>query len=365
MGVRFSHGLLFIVMKEKYICAVPFISLEVHDRKRFLCCASWLTKYLPEDLNVKDSFESKEANDIRDSILDGSYKYCDSQQCPFLHQLETFGEIGMVAPLYPKDKIPTRLKSQIENHKNGNISPATIQFSFDRTCNLKCPSCRVSLFTADKKKIDEVEATIQDIENIYGSSVRTLYITGSGDPFISVGFRNFLRNFDKTKWPKLKSIHLHTNATKWNKKMWDSMKNVHSYVKSCEISIDAATKDTYENKTRLGGNWDELMTNLKFISTIPTLKRVKPSFVVQHSNYKEMKMFYNLMISIFGNKSNVFYGKITNWGTFSDSEFKIHEIWNPLHPEHENFIVEVNNTLPANNAWSNLQEFIKPHKSII
>ena len=33
--------------------------------------------------------------------------------------------------------------------------------------------------------------------------------------------------------------------------MWDSMPNVHKYVKSCEISIDAGTKDTYENKTRL------------------------------------------------------------------------------------------------------------------
>ena len=44
--------------------------------------------------------------------------------------------------------------------------------------------------------------------------------------------------------------------------MWDSMPNVHKYVKSCEISIDAGTKDTYENKTRLGGNWENLMNNL-------------------------------------------------------------------------------------------------------
>ena len=34
-----------------YICAVPFTSIEVHDNKRFLCCASWLTKFLPDDTN--------------------------------------------------------------------------------------------------------------------------------------------------------------------------------------------------------------------------------------------------------------------------------------------------------------------------
>ena len=351
--------------KKNYICAVPFTSLEIHDHARFLCCASWLKKYLPEDTSPIDAWTSDEANDIRDSILDGSYRYCDSLHCPMLHQLEKFGPTGKINPLYHKDNLPPQVQSKIDDYKNGVLAPSVIQFSFDRTCNLECPSCRVKLFTANKKKIDEVEATIQQIEESYGYSATTLYITGSGDPFISVGFRNFLRNFDKNKWPKLKSIHLHTNATKWNKKMWESMPNIHKYVKSCEISIDACTKETYETKTRINGNWNELIENLKFIATLPHLKRIKPSFVVQTHNYKEMKLFYDLMIDIFGDKANVYYGKITNWGTFSADEFKKHEIWNPSHPEYSDFIYEVNKTLPAKNAWSNLQEFIKPHKSLI
>ena len=225
----------------------------------------------------------------------------------------------------------------------------------------------MELFTASKKKITEVEATIQEIEDSYGNTTTTLYITGSGDPFISVGFRNFLRNFDKTKWPKLNNIHLHTNATKWNKKMWDSMPNIHRYVKSCEISIDAATKDTYENKTRLGGKWDELIENLKFISTIPSLVRIKPSFVVQQKNYKEMKMFYDLMASIFVTTKDlaVYYGKITNWKTFSDEAFKKEKVWDTNHPEFHEFVEEVNRTLPNKHAWSNLQEFITPSKKLI
>lgn len=352
-------------IKKNYICAAPFTSLEVHDNANYLCCPSWLTKHLPSKSNVNESWNSDEANDIRESILDGSYKYCDSLHCPYLHQLETFGDIGKINPLYHKDNLPSYLQSKINDYKNKTLTPTIIQFSFDRTCNLECPSCRVKLFTADKKKIKEVEIKIQDIETTYGNSVQTLYITGSGDPFISVGFRNFLRNFDKTKWPKLKDIHLHTNATKWNMKMWDSMENIHPYVKTCEISIDAGTKETYETKTRINGNWDELIENLKFIATLPHLKRIKPSFVVQAHNYKEMKLFYDLMIDIFGDKANVYYGKIINWGTFTDDEFKKHEIWNPSHSEYDNFIMEVNKVLPAKNAFTNLQEFIKPHKSII
>ena len=353
-------------MKENYICSVPFTSLEVHDHKRFLCCASWLTEYLPEDSNPKEAWNSKQANDIRDSILDGSYRYCDSIQCPFLNQLSTFGDVGKIRPLYRKDKLPKKLKKTVEEYTSGiEIYPEVVQFSMDRSCNLECPSCRLDLFIADSTKIKKVKKDILDIENAYGKEVNTLYITGSGDPFISVSFRDFLRTFDKTKWPKLTKIHLHTNATKWNKEMWDSMKNIHPYVKSCEISIDAGTKDTYENKTRINGKWNELLDNLKFINTIPNLKNIKASFVLQKHNFKEIKLFYDLMISIFGTKVNVYYGKITNWGTFDAVQFQDLEVWNKSHPNHLEFVKELNSTLPAKQAWTNMQEFINPHKSII
>jgi len=355
-----------MVNKKDYICGIPFGNLEIRDSKRFLCCDGWLKNYLPDNSTPFDAWNSTEATEIRESVLDGSFKYCDSTICPYLHQLEKFGDVGRVEPIYHKNNIPPVLKELIEKHKIGKLnSPRTIQFSFDKSCNLKCPSCRVELIMADSKKIKLVKQNIEDIQNTFGNDVTMLYITGTGDPFVSVGFRDFLRNFDKTKWQSLEKIHLHTNATRWNKKMWDSMKSIHPYVQTCEISIDAGTKETYETKTRLGGNWDVLIDNLKFISTIPSIKSVKPSFVVQTHNYKEMKQFYDLMYSIFGNKVSVFFGKITNWGHFTEDEYKKHQVWNPDHKEHSEFLVELNRTLPAKNAFTNLQEFIEPHKAII
>ena len=342
-----------------FICIVPFISLEIHQGSRFLCCASWLKKYLPHNTSPKEAWESEEANEIRKSVTDGTFKYCDKSHCPYLHQLSKFGKIGNTNVLHHKNKIPTDIKEKIDSFQEGKLLPPnTIQFSFDRTCNLKCPSCRLDVITESSKGIERVKKTIDEIENQYGETTKMIYITGTGDPFVSVGFRDFLRNFDSKKWPMLQKIHLHTNATKWNKKMWDSMSKIHKYVKSCEISIDAATKETYENKVRLGGNWDELIDNLNFINTIPSIKGIKTSFVVQQKNYKEMKLFYDLMVSIFGKKVNVYYGKITNWGTFTDDEFIGHKIWEPIHPEYHEFIKEVNLFLPKEQTWHNLQEFI-------
>ena len=116
---------------------------------------------------------------------------------------------------------------------------------------------------------------------------------------------------------------------------------------------------------RLGGNWDELINNLKLISTIPTLKSVKTSFVVQQSNYREMKQFYDLMYSIFGDKVNVFFGKVTNWGTFTEEEYLKNKVWDGSHPLHFDFLKELNSFILKDKVWHNLQEFVKSVKSVI
>lgn len=353
------------MVKDKYICTVPFTSMEVQETMNHLCCPSWVTLHLPKRDSLIDSWNSKEANEVRDSVLDGTYKYCDSKLCPFLRQLEFDKMAGQGSPFVHKNKVPKEQQDKLDKYEEGTLKPEIIQFSFDRSCNLKCPSCRVDFITSTGKTLKKVEKTIEEIEEQLSDSIKTLYITGTGDPFTSPSFRNFLRNFDKKRYPVLNNIHLHTNATKWNPKMWESMKGIHPYVKTCEISIDAGTKDTYENKTRLGGNWDELLENLKFIKTLPKLKKVKVSFVVQQANYKEMETFYDLMTSIFGNKVLVYFGKIINWGTFSEEEFKNHKVWDETHPEFEQFVQEVNKALPRKQALSNLGDYIIKSKSLL
>jgi len=335
---------------KNYICNVPFTSLEIHNNVCFSCCPSWLPNKIElSEIPLKDVYNSEPIIDIRNSILDGSFKYCNKTQCPHLSKLIN-------------DRIatwPITLKSNSEYNTPivKNNTPDYIMMNFDRTCNYKCPSCRVDLIVENKEGIKRIEKTIEEIDEYYSQHVKTLYITGSGDPFVSVGFRNYLRNFNPKKYPKLHSIYLHTNASMWNKEMWDSMPNIHKYIRACEISIDAGTKDTYENKTRLGGNWETLLNNLKFINTLP-INKIKTSFVVQDSNYFEMETFYNLMYSIFGKKVNVFFSKITNWGTFSESEFKLKQVWDITHPEHQLFKKEFNKIWKNQNLFHNLYEFI-------
>jgi MoaA/NifB/PqqE/SkfB family radical SAM enzyme len=152
--------------------------------------------------------------------------------------------------------------------------------------------------------------------------------------------------------------------------MWEKMKSVHSFVNSCEISIDAATKETYETKTRIGGNWETLLDNLKFITKIPTIKFYSFSFVVQDTNYEEMYDFYKMIemymkCRIDDNIWEVKTNAITNWGTYTDEEFLKKDVSNPEHKEHKKFLKILENMKNFSNFTNNFNHLYEIKKRLI
>lgn len=352
---------------KNYVCTAPFRFLHVHEENQyFLCIPEWLIKRNPLNQPLSEIWNSEDSLESRRSVMDGTFRHCDATQCPYLSYLLKFNEVDPKGPIYHKDNLPTNIKEKFINQDPYmEVGPEKIEHNFDKSCNYKCPSCRKETYKATQEKLVEVENTMAEMKQLFSKDAKTLYFTASGDPFVSNTFRTFLQTFNKEEYPKLRSIHLHTNASMWTEKMWNTMPNIHKYVKTCEISIDAATKETYENKVRLNGNWDNLINNLKFISTIPSLEEVRTSFVVQHANYKEMRMFADLIRGIFGKKASVLFIKINNWGTFNCSQYEFVKIWDPIHPEYNDFIEEVKKIWIEPQVYHNLHDVVDIDKKII
>jgi MoaA/NifB/PqqE/SkfB family radical SAM enzyme len=333
---------------KKYVCTTPFVYLEAHKNVVYSCCPSWLPNKISTLENIKDTWNSNELKEVQDSILDGTYKYCSKTQCPYLSQL-------LIDETIPKGFIKKE-EFKVEKYKNG---PTNINFAFDRSCNLSCPSCRSVAIMANGQEIDFIDKTINGIVEIYGKKLEFIYLSGTADPFASKSFRKFLLEFDRKKLPNVNHIHLHTNALLLTEKMWNSLSHIHDLIKTIEISIDAATMETY-NIVRRGSNWDGLMQNLEFISTIK-MNNKNVSFVVQDTNYMEMENFYILMNKIFKNDINVFFNKITNWGTYSEGEFAIKQIWNESHPEFKIFLKQLNKINKKYKCTHNMHDIIDKH----
>ncbi len=348
-----------MIDKEKYICTVPFSYTEVFDDRQYLCCPSWLNVDIWDGNGIKSSFNSKKANDVRGSILDGSYKYCNHIQCPYLSGMKN-GKLSK--------KFIEKTKESIKQFQK-ITQPSIVNFCFDRSCNFQCPSCRNELINYLGNDRKSVDLKLKEIENEISTEIKRLYLSGSADPFYSKSFRQFLINLDSKKFKNLKSIHLHTNASLWNEDMWEKMKSVHSFVNSCEISIDAATKETYETKTRIGGNWETLLDNLKFITKIPTIKFYSFSFVVQDTNYTEMYDFYRMIETYMKVRKDkikweVKTNVITNWGTYDESTFTKKDVSNPLHEKFSDFLMELDKIKNLPNIVHNFHHLYQSVKKL-
>jgi hypothetical protein len=120
----------------------------------------------------------------------------------------------------------------------------------------------------------------------------------------------------------------------------------------------------------LGGEWDVLMENLDFISTIPTIRNLRCSFVTQIDNYKEMREFAELIYNKFKNRIEtfenkqatlVYFGKIYKWNHMSDEVFKNKAVWETDHEHYNNFVNEVNRLYEFNKIFiqSNFTDLLR------
>lgn len=313
-------------------CSKLYTWLEIDMwGKAWMCCPSWLPYPIGNVLEntLEEIWNGPNAQKLREQIFTGNWKYCQHEFCP------------MIA----SDSLP--LLSDIKNPPTTTVAPlpTKINFSNDESCNLKCPSCRVDKLLFTEGPLYERRKLVNDkiYDMLFGQPTDrnfSIHVTGSGDPFASRIYREMLQRIDGAIFPNLE-VNLQTNGVMFTTKNWDRISKIHKNLKRCAISFDAGTKDTYENKTRIGGNWDLLIENCKFLDT-KTLEypnfSIAYDFVVQVDNYKEMRRYAKTIINNFPNAGSINFSLVTDWGTWSKEVYEQKCIWKDTHPEYNNLL---------------------------
>lgn len=325
-----------------YVCKHPFNYMDVSHTGVFLCCPSWL----PIDISVKDddnnimidkTWNGPIAEKIRASVLSGDYTYCNKNTCPELNTLLN------------GDTIPSVFVHKSEFNRDDFTNPTEILYGQDRSCNLKCPSCRSNVIPNDKieSKAHKKKQKLQDdITHFFGSTLIQILLTGSGDPIYSKIYRDFLFNFQRKDYPVLESIHLVTHGMLLDQKTWNKISCI-EYIDVIDIGIDAGTKYTYEHVSRLNGNWNRLLDNVAMLAALTDKKRsIIFSYVVTQHNYKEMYQLYNIIRDIFkDSKSNCYFNfrQIMHWetGKYTKDEVKSISVFDTSHDEFADFLDEI------------------------
>jgi MoaA/NifB/PqqE/SkfB family radical SAM enzyme len=331
---------------EKLFCSKPFTWFEVTGWQEpkgdvYLCCPTWLERPVGNLLeqSVSEAWNGRVAQEIRESILDGSFSYCNKVRCPFLHSLS--GPVELAANV----RDPQMRMAIDSNLTELPWGPKEINCAFDKSCNLSCPSCRTERII-ESENSDAIKIIQEKLECDALPEAQLIYITGSGDAFGSPFFNHWLRTMRLDDKPNLTDIRIHTNAQLWSPQMWGQIPEpVRSRIHRAEISIDAATPETYAINRR-GGSFERLIKNLEFVRELRRagpLRDLTISMVVQSNNFLEMSDFVRL-----GKRyeaDGVYFSQLVNWGTFSSEEFSERAVHLAEHKRHSEFLAALDDPI--------------------
>jgi sulfatase maturation enzyme AslB (radical SAM superfamily) len=206
-----------------------------------------------------------------------------------------------------------------------------IALAHDRSCNISCPSCRTKLIIAGRAETTHLDQlTDKSLLPLILASNR-VSITGSGDPFSSKHYRNVIRRL--TALPPGPIIDLQTNGLLLAR-AWTEL-GLEGRVGNVLVSIDAATKETYE-VIRRGGVFEDLMENLEYLSALRKrggVASVRLDFVTQALNFREMPEAADMMRG-FG-FDEIKFQMLRSWNTWSPEEFRKQHVGHPGHPDHK------------------------------
>ena len=211
--------------------------------------------------------------------------------------------------------------------------------AFDRSCHLRCPSCRDTIvLNDDRYHVKRLYTWLTDSGVL--AHVNWLRMLSSGDPMSSKLCQETLRRIQWERYPLLK-LHFQTNGIQFTPENYQSMTpETRDRLKSISVSIDAATSKTYLlNRSR--GNlaaWKILQENLQLMSSLKqqgVLQHYVHVMVLQANNFREMVEFSE---KAFACGAQAEFMPLNNWGTYSAAEYAARAVHFPDHPDHEEYL---------------------------
>jgi hypothetical protein len=342
------------------ICDFPFWRFEVHmGGGLFHCCPTWLPTQVANILDVGflEAMRSPLSAAIRDSMGKGEFRFCEKEICPYLTSYQHTGEVRL--PLW--EATPGLMRETFDRERRLSIS-----LCYDRSCNLRCPSCRNELILHPEDAIPEDvravhDATLRAVREVLDAGYLVqLNVTGSGDAFASPLYYRMLREFPYH--PNL-LFEIQTNGVLMEERRFTD--SLYRMTKFLAVSVDAASQPVYE-RVRRGGSFERLRANLDWMDgairagRFPKLRDYKVNFIVQRDNYAEIGAFARWMLS-YPSVTEVWFNCIADWGHLGAAEFGARAVWRPEHPEHGSFIAAVRDPIlrdPRVNP-GNLSEFLR------
>jgi len=216
----------------------------------------------------------------------------------------------------------------IRNHKTfcnlylkHSVYPRYIEIETTTRCNLKCVMCEHTYWNEPNR-----DMSFSEFKYIVDQFPDLVWIglTGIGESFINKEFLNML------KYVKSKNIVVELYDTFYFIDSYTSKIMVAYGIDKIFVSLDAATKETYE-KIRVGSSFDRVIFNVRVLFEQKSLHdadfpEVSFHYIIMKSNIDEVLDYIDLVYSIAGSESPIQFSQfLHNYKDVSDLFIEVPE----------------------------------------
>lgn len=171
-------------------------------------------------------------------------------------------------------------------------APTRIYVANEGQCNLHCWSCRDKIH-GPSPRLEQRESDLWQCLWTWRESIEWLSLACNGEVFHAPMYRRLLQMIRPEDFPKAR-LELYTNGLLLPDR-WHEIAHLHSRVDQITMSIDASSKEIYE-QVRAPAKWEQLIRAMEFIRDLREkgLPNYYCVFVTRRANMGDVGGFVDL-----------------------------------------------------------------------
>lgn len=304
-------------MQKKKVCkrGLNDIWINEYDGKVRMC--GWSNFFIGNliENTIEEIWNGELAQKFRESMLDGSYRYCNHAKCPYCanEQLEEM-MVDYVVPDLPK----------------------FCSLSYQLQCNYVCKFCRTEHYSPCKSERDNYVKIENEIEKML-PSLETFSSNGAGEFFCS---DSIIKLIETKKLNPKSRIFIETNGSLFNKSNWNKIEKLGKHYLEVAVTVHSFNENTYQYLSGTNLPVKQVMDNLAYISELRksgTINKLEIAVVVCERNFREMPDFVKVCLENY-EMDTIRLRFFEPYGVLDSMTEWFYDVRNEYHPYHDEFV---------------------------
>lgn len=268
------------------------------------------------DHTMSEVFNSEAAKRFRQTLIDGTYDYCNEENCPYMAN--------------------NILESQIIELDEMPEYPEELFLAYDRRCNYQCTCCI-------SKCNDKMDPAVQEkIENEIRAALpyaKKISANGLGEFFVSDSMMQLVSEWNPENMEDIQ-FELETNGSLFNEESWKKIQNVEKANFRVFVTVHSFEEAAYQYLSGTKLKIDRVVGNLKFIKKLREEEKInylEIAIVMQERNFRTLPDFIERCLNEFG-ADRVRVRRFLPEKAMDENIEWFFDVRNPLHPYHQEYL---------------------------